>query len=247
MKSQDAQSSFSGTLGSTRQYDAFGQVVGSTGTWTGTWTGPFGHAGGFGYQEDNTGLQLLGHRYYDPSTGRFLTRDPIKDGRNWYAYGAGNGDPLGGVDPTGLSKGHHLHPKQIWKDRVSKEAASVFASAGTGGPIPEPAHKGYSNAHRAYNAAVRDLWEAYLEELGIDPRKMTAAQARAFINRILLSKDPRITGFLAQIYAALQKPKPKPKPPVSKPSRPRPARIPIRGGGIIGLGLLLWDLYENLK
>jgi hypothetical protein len=33
-----------------------------------------------------SGLKLLGHRYYDSSTGRFLTRDPIKDGRNWYVY-----------------------------------------------------------------------------------------------------------------------------------------------------------------
>ncbi len=100
MKSLDAQSSSSGTLGSTRQYDAFGQVVNATGTWS----GPFGHAGGFGYQEDATGLQLLGHRYYDPSTGRFLTRDPIKDGRNWYAYGAGDAAPVQLVDPDGRKK-----------------------------------------------------------------------------------------------------------------------------------------------
>jgi len=68
---------------------------------TGTWTGPFGYAGGFGYQEDATGLKLLGHRYYDSSTGRFLTRDPIKDGRNWYAYC--ENDPISLIDPEGLS------------------------------------------------------------------------------------------------------------------------------------------------
>jgi len=45
---------------------------------------------------------LLGHRYYDPSTGRFLTRDPIKDGRNWYAYGAGDLAPTLFADPDGL-------------------------------------------------------------------------------------------------------------------------------------------------
>ncbi|MDX2065147.1 MAG: RHS repeat-associated core domain-containing protein [Fimbriimonadaceae bacterium] len=48
----------------------------------------------------DSGLQLLGHRYYDPSTGRFLTRDPIKDGRNWYTYCENN--PLTAVDPLGL-------------------------------------------------------------------------------------------------------------------------------------------------
>ena len=80
-----------------RQYDAFGNVFGSSGTFV----GPFGFAGNWGYQSDaDSGLQLLGHRYYDPSTGRFLTRDPIKDGRNWYGYCENN--PLRAVDPEGL-------------------------------------------------------------------------------------------------------------------------------------------------
>ncbi|MDX2065778.1 MAG: RHS repeat-associated core domain-containing protein [Fimbriimonadaceae bacterium] len=82
-----------------RQYDAFGNVAAVSGTWT----GPFGFAGNWGYQEDgDSGLQLLGHRYYDPSTGRFLTRDPIKDGRNWYTYCENN--PLTAVDPDGLDR-----------------------------------------------------------------------------------------------------------------------------------------------
>jgi len=81
-----------------RQYDAFGNVAASSGTWT----GQFGFAGGEGYQEDpDSGLQLLGHRYYDSSTGRFLTRDPIKDGRNWYGYCKNN--PHKFIDPEGLN------------------------------------------------------------------------------------------------------------------------------------------------
>jgi len=79
-----------------RQYDAFGNLAATSGTWT----GPFGFAGGYGYQEDTeSGLQLLGQRYYDSSTGRFLTRDPIKDGRNWYGFVGNN--PLRWVDPEG--------------------------------------------------------------------------------------------------------------------------------------------------
>ncbi len=80
----------------TRQYDAFGLLVATTGTPQ----GPFGFAGAFGYQEDqDSGLKLLGHRYYDASTGRFVTRDAAKDGRNWYGY-AGN-QPTSRVDPSG--------------------------------------------------------------------------------------------------------------------------------------------------
>ena len=53
------------------------------------------------YQTDgDSGLQLLGHRYYDPSIGRFLSQDPIQDGTNWYAYCDNN--PLGETDPSGL-------------------------------------------------------------------------------------------------------------------------------------------------
>ena len=63
--------------------------------------GPFGFAATSGYPEDgDTGLKLLGHRYVDPSTGRFLTRDPAQAGRNWYAYCENN--PSKKVDPKGL-------------------------------------------------------------------------------------------------------------------------------------------------
>jgi len=56
------------------------------------------------YQTDgDTGLLLLGHRYYDASVGRFLTADPAKAGGNWYAYCDNN--PLKGTDPEGLCVG----------------------------------------------------------------------------------------------------------------------------------------------
>ena len=42
----------------------------------------------------------MGHRYYDPRTGRFISRDPIKDGNNWYAYCDNN--PVHLTDPLGL-------------------------------------------------------------------------------------------------------------------------------------------------
>jgi RHS repeat-associated protein len=62
--------------------------------------GAYGYAGGFGYHADPTGLHQVGHRYYDPDLGRFLSRDPVKDGPNWYAYC--ENDPVNSIDPTGL-------------------------------------------------------------------------------------------------------------------------------------------------
>ena len=39
-------------------------------------------------------------RYYDPTTGRFISEDPVKDGMNWYIYCAN--DPVNAWDPSGL-------------------------------------------------------------------------------------------------------------------------------------------------
>jgi RHS repeat-associated protein len=87
IKNAETQSNTSETVTATVTFDAFG----NSDTSSGTWKGPFAYGGPFGYQSDSdSGLMLLGHRYYDSSTGRFLTRDPIKDGRNWYVYCDGN-------------------------------------------------------------------------------------------------------------------------------------------------------------
>ena len=78
-------------------YDAFGNTISRSGS-TPT---PVLYNGATGYQSDSaTGLQLLGHRYYDPNIGRFLSSDPAQAGTNWYAYCDNN--PLVGCDPTGL-------------------------------------------------------------------------------------------------------------------------------------------------
>ncbi|HMS56608.1 MAG TPA: RHS repeat-associated core domain-containing protein, partial [Fimbriimonadaceae bacterium] len=97
LKNADLQTNSSQTNTGTRRYDAFGNIVGGIGSYS----GPFGYAGKFGYQSsEDAGLMLLGHRYYDPNTGRFLTRDPIRDGRNWYGYCSST--PTSLIDSTGL-------------------------------------------------------------------------------------------------------------------------------------------------
>jgi len=62
-----------------------------------------GFGGQFGYYKDGaTGLYLLGHRYYDPGTGRFLTRDPIGYGGGMNLYWYADGNPVNESDPTGF-------------------------------------------------------------------------------------------------------------------------------------------------
>jgi RHS repeat-associated protein len=53
------------------------------------------------YQDAESGMYYLRARYYDPSTGQFISRDPlVSTTRQAYAYVADN--PLNGADPTGL-------------------------------------------------------------------------------------------------------------------------------------------------
>ncbi|MGI6540493.1 MAG: RHS repeat domain-containing protein [Bacillota bacterium] len=76
------------------EYEPFGLVTersGSAASGAERYTGkPF---------DEGTGLYYFGARYYDPEAGRFTSRDPAKDGLNWYAYCRQN--PLIYVDPDG--------------------------------------------------------------------------------------------------------------------------------------------------
>ncbi len=82
-------------------FEAFGTPVGATGSTAGA---SFGWVGGADCQTDaDTGLVLMGHRYYDSRVGRFLSQDPAGDGDNWYAYC--HNSPVNATDPTGLSQG----------------------------------------------------------------------------------------------------------------------------------------------
>lgn len=84
-----------GTVAATYTYDAYGNPT----VKTGGVTTPFGYAGQ--YTDAESGLQYLRARYYDPSTGQFLSRDPLV-ALTQSAYGYGGGDPLDTVDQSGL-------------------------------------------------------------------------------------------------------------------------------------------------
>ena len=72
---------------------------GHPGTPTGTARTPFGYAGQ--YTDPETGLQYLRARYYEPTTGQFLSRDPIED-QTGQPYSYADNDPINATDPTGL-------------------------------------------------------------------------------------------------------------------------------------------------
>ena len=82
-----------GTITKNYIYDAFGNEQ-----YTMADSNPFRYCGE--YADRETGLLYLRNRYYDPSTGRFITEDPIQDGNNWYVYA--NNNPVMYIDPWGL-------------------------------------------------------------------------------------------------------------------------------------------------
>jgi RHS repeat-associated protein len=54
------------------------------------------------YEDTESGYHYNWHRYYDPSTGRYLTPDPIGLAGGLNGYGYAGQDPMGAVDPWGL-------------------------------------------------------------------------------------------------------------------------------------------------
>ena len=84
-----------GLLVATYSYDAYGNSLGTLPTVV----NPFQFAGQ--YKDVESGLYYLRARYYDPSTGQFLSRDPLVAAtRSAYVYGGDN--PLNRRDPSGL-------------------------------------------------------------------------------------------------------------------------------------------------
>ena len=81
-----------GNLNATYSYDVFGTLVTDDASLS------YGYAGKS--YDSATGLYNFGYRDYLPTAARFTTKDPIRDGSNWFAYCGG--DPVNFVDLLGL-------------------------------------------------------------------------------------------------------------------------------------------------
>jgi RHS repeat-associated protein len=105
-----------GTEAGTAQYDAFGTVRSQTGVQL-----PFGFTGE--QRDAESGLIYLRARFYDPKTGRFLTRDPVRGSvtrpASQHSYVYANNNPLRWSDPSG------------------REACSVGGLLGLGNPFQQ--------------------------------------------------------------------------------------------------------------
>jgi RHS repeat-associated protein len=86
----------SGSIAQSYNYDSFGNTISSSGSLTNF----FRYTGR--EFDSESGLYFYRARYYDPSSGRFLSEDPIRfrGGPNFYAYVRDN--PVNFTDPSGL-------------------------------------------------------------------------------------------------------------------------------------------------
>jgi RHS repeat-associated protein len=90
--------SIDGTISNNFAYDSFGNFN----SMADPFLQPFRYTGR--QWDSETGLYYYRERYYDTSTGRFLSEDPVGvgDGTSWFSYVGNN--PTNFVDPSGLRR-----------------------------------------------------------------------------------------------------------------------------------------------
>jgi RHS repeat-associated protein len=105
-----------------RTYDAWGSVRqgAQTGDPKGRYVANLGHV-----QDDESGLIYMRARYYEPSTGRFVSQDRTMEGFNWFVYCSNS--PTNAVDYSGnaitwMSVGAGL----LWYRGLGSFAAMAF-------------------------------------------------------------------------------------------------------------------------
>jgi RHS repeat-associated protein len=110
------------------EYDAFGNKINSTGATPNNYL-----YRGEQYDSD-LGLYYLRARYYNPATGRFLSRDPEepdmgnpKDPKTLHKYLYAGGDPVNATDPNGREVLVGTAGVDLWQ--ATKDAVLATATA----------------------------------------------------------------------------------------------------------------------
>ena len=82
------------------EYGPFGETIRQTGTFA--TNNPFRFSAKF--TDNESGMLYYGYRYYNPSTGRWLSRDPIGERGGLNRYGFVRNCPISRFDPFGLEE-----------------------------------------------------------------------------------------------------------------------------------------------
>jgi len=118
--------------------------------------------------DEHSGLYYLSARTYDPATRQFLSKDPAKADGEESAYQYCGGDPVGRVDPSGmtslgandrerdLAKRYPLEAFYVLNAKTEAEALSVFWCEGQSGVSVRMSRLAKLNAmrHGVYAARI---------------------------------------------------------------------------------------------
>jgi RHS repeat-associated protein len=145
----------SGNNVSARSWDAYGNPATAS---AGTATPILGYAGE--YTDTETGYIYLRARYYDPTSGQFLTRDPLF-AMTGEPYGYTGGNPTNATDPTGLFR---IPGTNICVDIADPNCRSIKEQN------PAAAQAAADGAAGVLDTATGGNADRVLQGLGVDDR-----------------------------------------------------------------------------
>ena len=187
-----------GTLAAQYDYGPFGEVL--------HLTGPSARANPFRfstkYQDDESDLLYYGYRYYNASTGRWLSRDPLEEQGGNNLYNMVGNDSVDSFDILGMRMpGHHLIPEAVLGRICPKMGHDIWESFldVAGAVIPTPLDDHNRTAHGEYNKRVEQLIRDYMKSKKIKCGCLSGKKAEKFagniLNAVKNSNDPYIRGF----------------------------------------------------
>jgi RHS repeat-associated protein len=93
-----AENGYHGSWAAQNEYGAFGELIRATGPMVKVNPIRFSTR----YQDEETDLIYYGYRYYNPSTGRWMNRDPLEENGGWNLYEFVGNLPINSFDSHGL-------------------------------------------------------------------------------------------------------------------------------------------------
>ena len=118
----------SGNVSARYRYDAFGKVLSATDVDNSGWVNHNIHGFSSKPSFGNQGLLYYGYRWYSPSLGRWINRDPIEENGGMNLYGFVGNRSVGKWDYLGLVGGTVVNTKceNLGESRISIEDPSIM-------------------------------------------------------------------------------------------------------------------------
>jgi RHS repeat-associated protein len=160
------------------------------------------------YFDLETGLHYNYNRYYNPSTGRYLTPDPIgqEGGINLFAYVENN--PVNETDPKGLVNCARLLEKiNNIQERIDRRSGQLdedkyglpesAPNDDVRGSLSRQGHRRMINMDKAYLAALKAL---YLTFCSNDPPNACVCEGKSYFSREYWENQTKLTGAALVTY-----------------------------------------------